>query len=227
MQNFHYISEEDIHQLSLAENEFLLIQIHVSDLKSSHDDRLALLNKSETDKALSFRNEKDRETYACAHAFLRSILAVLFQCKPDDLFFLTEASGKPYVQTSGILTSNKTIHFSLSHSGNYVALCFHLQQPVGIDVEQINRTTDYATIVENYFTEQEKQEYASAENKVVYFLQKWTTKEAAGKVGGDGIAKLKSIQIPDGYKTDSFLNEETVLSVCYPAESLSKNYYII
>lgn len=227
MQSFHYISERDIQHVSVADDELLLFLIQVSALHSSFDDWQNLLSKEEIDKAMAFRAEADRNTYACAHAFLRTILSVLLECRPSELFFLKETSGKPYVQSANIMSGNKTIHFSLSHSGNYVALCFHTQHPVGVDVEQINSSADYSTIVESYFSEQEKHDYNKAENKLIFFLQQWTAREAAGKVTGDGIAKLQSLKLPEGYATSCHIEEQAVLSACYPEGSVSKNYYII
>ncbi|MBS1763544.1 MAG: 4'-phosphopantetheinyl transferase superfamily protein [Bacteroidetes bacterium] len=227
MHNFHYISETDIQHLALADEELMVFITHVSDLKESLADRLSVLSKEEADKAQSFRNEIDRNTYACAHALLRKILSVLYNCKPEELFFLKETSGKPYVQPSNIISGNRTIHFSLSHSGSYVALSFHAQSPVGVDVEQINPEAEYEQIVSDYFSEEEKKDYALAENKILCFLRLWTAKEAAGKVSGDGIATLPKISLPEGYQTKCFNDKDAVCSVCFPVDSVSKNYYII
>lgn len=227
MHSFHYISEKDIQHLTVADDELLLVLIQVSALHSSFSDWQNLLSKEEMDKAMSFRADADRNTYACAHAFLRTILSVLLQCKPTELFFLKETSGKPYVQSANIMSGNQTIHFSLSHSGNYVALCFHTQHTVGVDVEQINPSSDYSQIAESYFSEQEKLDYNQAENKLIFFLKQWTAKEASGKVTGDGIAKLQSLKLPEGYVSTCHIEEQAVLSACYPEGSVSKNYYII
>lgn len=109
----------------------------------------------------------------------RTALAKLIGCTPSAVKIFRTPLGKPYAEGA---------FFSVSHSGALV-VCAAGLQPVGVDAEQI-RPFDSA-LAERFFTAEEQEELAAAEDKTACFWQIWTGKEALVKLTGEGVAALK------------------------------------
>lgn len=82
--------------------------------------------------------------------------------------------GKPLVEGC---------HFSLSHSGEFVAVTVTEVAPVGVDVESADRTRDFARLSRSAFAPGEA---TSSEPREV--LRTWVRKESVTKAVGTGIA---------------------------------------
>lgn len=110
----------------------------------------------------------------------KRLLDIVFGSKVGDRLVFTKY-GKP------LLPGEK--NFSISHSGNIVALAVS-DNKVGIDIEQCLPTDIQAFLP--YFSENEKYLLNSADDRVKSFFSIWTKKEA--------ILKAKSIGINDYMK---------------------------
>ncbi|MDR3343975.1 MAG: 4'-phosphopantetheinyl transferase superfamily protein [Oscillospiraceae bacterium] len=94
--------------------------------------------------------------------------------------------GKPYFSNA------PEFHFSLSHSGEALALAVH-NAPVGVDIERL-REPDFR-IARRYFTRDE-QEYIGKDS--VRFFEIWTKKEAYLKYTGEGLRRtLNSFSVTE------------------------------
>ncbi len=71
-------------------------------------------------------------------------------------------------------------YFSISHSGNYLALAFS-KHPVGIDIEDKNIRRNLA-LAKRFMNLREQKAMQFSEEPKAFFLRKWTEKEAAYKV---------------------------------------------
>lgn len=85
--------------------------------------------------------------------------------------------GKPYVEGGPF--------FSLSHSGDYVALAVSDKYEVGCDIERI-RDCDFAKLARLVFIDNELGELKAAEDERDSFFELWTKKEAFIKCIGEG-----------------------------------------
>ena len=98
--------------------------------------------------------------------------------------------GKPY------FPSLPSLHFSLSHSGQY-GVCAFYRQPVGLDL-QIHRECNREAIARRFFHLNEYQ-YLK-EKDYIPFFDVWTAKESYVKYSGAGIAAgLRTFSVVDGH----------------------------
>lgn len=105
------------------------------------------------------------------------------------------SQGKPY------LSNDRGFHFSVSHTGDYVAVGYAPGE-IGIDIEQINRPLNRKSIAISVFTPEE-QAYVfgtygekeisetsfSEEGDLLRFAKLWTAKESYLKYLGCGFGK--------------------------------------
>ncbi len=138
-------------------------------------------------RADRFRHEDDRKRCLCADMLARNMLAKASGIAPEDVSFTYGDKGKPY--------ANLPLHFSVSHSGEYV-LCAVSDTPVGADIELIKPFR--AGMVGRYFTPTEAA-YVWSGNPVpdgnvtdadtcARFYRVWTAKESYVKMTGTGIS---------------------------------------
>ena len=110
-----------------------------------------------------------KQSCAAEYALICAMQAYSNEILPPFEYFASE-HGKPE------FIEYKSIHFSLSHSGDY-AVCAIGERPVGIDVEK--KHDIISGVVDKY--------YNPAEAKMD-FTDVWTRKEAVVKADGRGIA---------------------------------------
>jgi phosphopantetheinyl transferase (holo-ACP synthase) len=119
--------------------------------------------------------------------------------------------GKPYFSAPPL---RDRVHFSLSHSGAYLAVLFHDAQ-VGLDIEDLRIRSALTKermerIAARFFTEDERQYVLAGERSGLRqrFFDIWTAKEAYIKYTGRGMSeKLSSfsaLQPPDGVTITTF-----------------------
>lgn len=105
-------------------------------------------------------------------------------------------AGKP------VFPENSDIHFSISHSGVYVALAFG-KSPLGVDIECVKRAN--LKVAKRFFQKEEYERLtgqmcgqaypldqsvtnAEAEKRADIFCKIWTGKEAVVKASGEGLS---------------------------------------
>lgn len=99
--------------------------------------------------------------------------------------------GKPTVPGSGL-------ELSLAHSGSRVAVAIARGTPVGVDVEQDQRSIDPETLIDTVLTAREAAALAAlpADRHRTGFLTYWTRKEAVLKATGDGLrVPLRHVEV--------------------------------
>ncbi len=162
--------------------------VHVWKFESSKTstaiDFFSILSNEEKDRALKFHFEKDRISYLTAHYNLRRLISNYLKIDPQDVNFVTNKYGKPFID--GI---NK-LQFNISHSGNIVLIAFHKSKPVGVDVEMHRDDIKYAEIAERFFSKNEVQALKTAlqSNQKELFFRVWSRKEAYIKGIGKGLS---------------------------------------
>ena len=78
---------------------------------------------------------------------------------------------------------------SISHSGDMVAVCTS-ENPVGIDIEKIDDTRNFAKIANRYFHGKEKV-FFEQNPTADAFYEIWTKKEAYTKIDGNGVIEIQ------------------------------------
>ena len=133
------------------------------------------------------KKNKKKDTYL---SFLKEILIRDYKIN-NDISFHYNDDGKPYL-------NNSDIYFNVSHSGNAIAIGISCYD-IGIDIEVIKERKLSDKIVEKVFLEDEKEEYEKTDNKIDYFYNIWTKKEAYVKLIGTGIKGYFN-NVPNDYR---------------------------
>jgi 4'-phosphopantetheinyl transferase len=156
---------------------------------------LKILSPPEHQRAERFRFEKDRNAYIQCHGILRRLLGRYLEVRPDELCFSTSDQGKPYLTGP---PNHLALRFNLSHSNGMALFAFARSLEVGVDIEYLQRLTDWSSVAEMTFSPREKAELAalSPENRLLGFFNGWTRKEAVLKATGEGIPSgMKQIEV--------------------------------
>ena len=145
-----------------------------------------LVTLDERQHAGRFKFEKDRLRFISARAILRVLLGRYLNVAPVSVEFALRTNGKPVL----FVPQNETqIHFNISHSDAVSVLCFSVDGPIGVDVEQVRRADDLADVAA---TQLGPYELAVLDNLSAGawfdgFFRAWTEKEALSKMSGEGI----------------------------------------
>lgn len=144
----------------------------------------ALLSTREKKQSKKFFTANLRNRYIVARALLRSILAKHLGTLPQEIEFVRNRYGKPFV--SGV----KNIEFNMSHSYDYVCYAITSGMSVGLDIEFYNKEKNIFNIAQSVFTNQELSLFLSLSNfeRQDLFFNIWTKKEAIIKALGLGLA---------------------------------------
>lgn len=128
-------------------------------------------------KADRYRNRLDAVRCLTAGALLRYALGM-------ETFTEEKASnGKPFIK------EKKDFYYNLSHSGRWVVLAFG-DSEVGVDVEQIRKDTDIASVAARFFSIEEQQYvWEKSSQSRSRFFEVWTGKESYLKYLGTGLRK--------------------------------------
>ncbi|MFV8603719.1 thioesterase domain-containing protein [Ralstonia pseudosolanacearum] len=139
----------------------------------------AALSDDEQRQLARFAFDADRERYLAAHWAKRRVLGALLAAAPRSLRFGAEAGGKPYL-------IGEALHFSLSHSGDRVAVAVCRHAPVGVDIEQARGIACHASAARiMHPLDRIAPQCETPEDR---FLAAWSLKEAVAKCTGTGLA---------------------------------------
>jgi 4'-phosphopantetheinyl transferase len=123
----------------------------------------------------------------------RYLISSKFNITSKEIEFKIGPNGKPE------MAGNDTIHFNISHSGQWVA-CAISGFPVGVDVERLRPVRP--GLAERFFTTDEVDTLKALpdEERTERFIELWTLKESFLKAIGRGLTRnLNSFTIePDG-----------------------------
>lgn len=144
-----------------------------------------LLSREEKHRRQSYRSITAQHQFLLSRALLRKVLGKICNTAPQSVTFTQMPSGKP------ILSSAPELHFSLSHSGQWIALAVSCEAPIGIDIEQPRKPRDFLRIARHYFHADECALLESPPTELLpmHFYRLWTMKEAFFKARGTGISE--------------------------------------
>lgn len=137
-------------------------------------------------RAAKFKNEIDRIRSISVEYLLNSMVKEIYPSVKLPLDIEYDEKGKPHSYNN-----DEEIHFSLSHSGDYVA-CMISDKPCGIDIERHSKSRDYDKVAKRICTEEE----LTGINSKTDFYNVWTLKESVLKAVGLGLSlDMKKIEL--------------------------------
>ena len=162
--------------------------LHTQDIPAGSDAARALealLSDDERTRQERYKGEEARYQFLLSRALLRRVLGSISGQAPQNLLFQVAASGKPR------LANVPELRFSLSHSGQWIALTVSCESDIGVDIEQPVRPRNFLRIANHYFHPDEQSLLASSPPELlpVHFYRLWTMKEAFFKGRGTGISE--------------------------------------
>lgn len=140
----------------------------------------AVLTEPELARAGRYRQATDQQRFLIARTALRLLLGRLTQQPAAAVQLAASATHKPYV------VGWPALHFSLAHTREWVLLAL-AGSAVGIDVEEINPSFEFAEVLQVSFNPHDSAAIISAPDPARLFYQAWTRKEALVKATGQGI----------------------------------------
>lgn len=140
-----------------------------------------LLSPSERMRTSNLRFEESKRTYTVCRGILREILSSYVGKPPQDLEIKKLYTGKPYLPHS-------RVQFNLSHSNDYMLCAVTRGKPIGVDYQAVYEITNLDTMVNIFFSPQEKRLYDQfqKDNPLDFFFKTWVRKEALMKATGLG-----------------------------------------
>ncbi|NYE25975.1 4'-phosphopantetheinyl transferase family protein [Pigmentiphaga litoralis] len=155
----------------------------------------ALLNQEERDRALRYGQHADRMRFVCARAGLRQVLGDVMGLRPGHVVFETSRHGKPQLQVACAM--DDSLHFNVSHAGEYVLIALSTDRDVGVDIERRDPTLDIPELEPHILSDREWRADVTQRPR---FFDCWTAKEAVLKAIGIGVAahlRDLSVLLPD------------------------------
>ena len=155
---------------------------------------LALLTSEEKDRYNRFAFEKDRRQFLLTRALARDVLSRYLGVEPSALVFNRNKYGKPSLAEP----PGWPLRFSLSHTKGLSVCAIVSGADIGVDVENLQRSTSYQEIAYRFFAASESAYLAGVgqSQRRTEFLKLWTLKEAFIKARGLGLSiPLNSFEI--------------------------------
>jgi len=167
--------------------------VYIANLNKYYFDAPSLVNilsQKERLRAQSFSTGILTSKYIISHGLLRYILSHHVQYSPENIEFVTNCYGKPFIKDSNI-------QFSMSHSNEMVCYLISLSKMVGIDIQFHQPNINLIqSLYDQISTPHEKHHFKSLnwQQKMILFYNIWTQKEAI----------LKSLGIGSNFLTKQF-----------------------
>ena len=166
----------------------------------------SFLDKEKKAEYLSASNENRKKSILLSQGFAKEKIAEDYSLEKKNIIFSVTPFGKPYCKSHG------EIYFSLSHSGDFLALAIS-DKDIGIDIEKIREAKE--NLVNRVCCKNEKDKIFSSDKPDTEFTKIWTRKEAYLKALGTGIDReLITIDTTDkNLKFTTEIRENFIVSV--------------
>lgn len=147
---------------------------------------LSLLDAGEREQLASFTLARPKDQYLISRALVRLALSHHADRSPESLSFTRDDHGRPWLAAPDDALG---LYFSLSHTDGLVAVAVSRTPQLGLDVEDLHRTTNFMGIAQTYFAASEWSGLNQLEGHAqrARFFDLWTVKEAYIKACGKGL----------------------------------------
>ncbi|MEO6053489.1 MAG: 4'-phosphopantetheinyl transferase superfamily protein [Chthoniobacterales bacterium] len=140
-----------------------------------------LLNDEERLRAAKFKFDRDRIRWVVSRASLRIALGQWLNFPPAEIELSITDTGKPFV-------AQTPISFNLSHSENFTLIVITADEPVGVDIEPLNRGKELLTCTAEFLHPDEQALLEKDDiDKSRFLIRTWCAKEAYLKATGTGL----------------------------------------
>ena len=160
-------------------------RIYLTDIDLITEDRIASLvsrlNPDELMRYQRFARPLRQRQFLVGRSLLRHLLGNELAVPIDDITLTEQPKRAPLLHIKGVAP---VPHFSLSHTGNWVACALSFSIPLGLDIETLDANRNLDAIGEHAFGVDDVAWFRRQpdENKVAAFYQLWSTKEARYKL---------------------------------------------
>ena len=130
--------------------------------------------------------------FIVGRGMMRSLLAERVHVSPRELRFTMETFGKPS------LPDYPDLHFNMSHSVEHALLAIH-DQPVGVDIESLQRSVNAEAIASQVLSARELAMWGQLPeaSKKSTLLATWVAKESILKLLGVGLTEsMTGLELP-------------------------------
>jgi 4'-phosphopantetheinyl transferase len=167
----------------------------VSQAPESLDFLDPLLDDHDRERAARFRFAEDRARFVLGRSLVRKALGLYLGQEPETIKLSYADRGRP------VFAEDETVHFSISHTHDIVAVALAANARVGLDFEFVKPAVDLAELAERILGEEDLRKFQAlprAEALTVFF-RAWTRKEAYLKACSEGIADgLRQVSVSFG-----------------------------
>ncbi|MCX7220050.1 MAG: 4'-phosphopantetheinyl transferase superfamily protein, partial [Burkholderiales bacterium] len=142
---------------------------------------LAWLNADEQQRYARFIRPERQRQFLLGRWLLRRMLAESLALTPSQIVLHERPHNAPLLLLD---TGLPLPHFSLSHSGPWIACALSMQSALGLDIELLDGERDLAGLAEQIFDSSELASFKALPEaeKCLSFYQAWSSKEAHCKL---------------------------------------------
>lgn len=158
----------------------IIYKVELLKLQESIPELTHFLSDSEHRRANRYHFLKDKNRFIICRSLLKILLSEHIGLDINQIIIDVDANKKPY------LSSHPSVYFNVSHSVDYAIIAI-AKNPVGIDIEYINKEFNYNDVLPTVFHQIEMDEIEISKEKHLSFYKLWTRKEAIVKAIGKGI----------------------------------------
>jgi 4'-phosphopantetheinyl transferase len=166
----------------LLDSQIRIHRFYLPNHKAYLDSCYQLLDVAEKNRASKYHQIKDSERFILARGLLKILSGKYLGIPAIDVKVLIGENKKPFL--SQVLPIS--IEYNISHSGNWILIAFH-RGPIGIDVEQIQSSFNFESILHACFNLKEQEIINNNSNSRFFFYMHWTRKEAFVKATSKGL----------------------------------------
>jgi len=144
-----------------------------------------LLSPQECERASKLYFIHHRERFVRAHAGLRKILSNYINIEAQAIVLKYGPAGKPYLDHTF-----SSLDFNLTTSSDLALAALSIEEPIGIDCEQLRDRQNMVAIAKRMFTPDEAFQITTAttpQKRLEQFHVAWTALEAKVKADGRGL----------------------------------------
>jgi 4'-phosphopantetheinyl transferase len=130
------------------------------------------------------KSDQRRKQYILGRGLIKRTLSCLLKRHPTSIEIGIAGSGKPH------LINLDGFRFSISHSGDYLAVVVSNQEIVGVDLEEVARLENPGPyFINNFLSSYEKRmlNNTDKDRQALELCRLWTLKEAILKAAGVGL----------------------------------------
>lgn len=182
-----------------------------------------LLSSDEILRSVHLVEKTTRDEFVYSRATLRQILAEFCQTSPEKIELVYNAHGRPELAEK----HSPKLHFSVSHSGDFLVIAVCEACPIGVDVEALRTVGQAAAIAKRVFSLDEQAHFTQLPEaeRARFFFQTWTKKEAILKARGLSLASLINsktmTELAQGMTVKILADaEDHVVALAYEGEGL-------